>query len=357
MTPANFQKIIDDVSGLTLAEFALILYVLITSYNTETRRFEVAGEQSLLLAGGGAAALVGEKKRKPPDKPTQVAAVLPPQMPVPATPPDFAHIASLGAPESHERPEPPPGDEDATDDAEDDLGILEYLTPERIRHEAEALQDTHLKLSTAASSSLASDQKLAIASGYRIPIESWAAHDGGHWAITSQGQTYYLYAAHFKLLGPNGEELGTAKPHQMRRPATLVTGERIDLDAPIIVGGNFTWGEFTRGGERMPESAAVVGRMRKAAEAMQEIRGRLGDRPITITSAYRPPAVNRRVGGASQSRHLTGDAVDFVVSGLSAPAVERQLDAWWGGRGGLASSQRHGFTHIDLRGVKARWNY
>ena len=368
MTPSDIQQFFDRVSGLTLAELALIAYVLATSFNPETRRLEIEGAQSLLLGGGAAAALVGEKKRKPPDENEPTAtdgmtgaaiAPLPPQAsaPVPATPPDFAHIATLGAPESHERPEPPLGDEDADDSEEDDLGVLEYLKPEHIRYEAEALQLTHLKTSTADSSTLGPDEKVEIAPGHRVPIETWAPCDGGHWAITSQGQTYYIYSAHFKLFGPDGAELGTAKPHRPRRPVTLVTGERIDLDSPIIVGGNFTWGEFTRGGERMPQSAAIVGQVRKAAEAMQEIRGRLGDRPITVTSAYRPPAVNRRVGGASQSRHLFGDAVDFVVSGMPALEVERRLDSWWGSRGGLASSRRHGFTHIDLRGVRARWNY
>jgi hypothetical protein len=307
------------------------------------------------LAGGGIlAALVGEKKRKPPDEAVEDA--IAPHITTDFEP-DFAYLASLAAPESHERPEPPLGDEDANDGAESDPGILEFVAAENIRYEAEAQRDTFLKVSTADSSSLSADEKVAIAAGHRIPIESWRQDDDGHWAITNQGQTYYLFSAHFKLLGPDGKELGTAKPHRPKRPITLVTGERVDLDDAILGGGNFTWSEATRGGERMPESAAVVAQIRRAAQAMQDIRQRLGDRPITVTSWYRPPAVNRRVGGASQSRHLFGDAVDFVVSGIPATEVERRLDAWWGARGGLASSRSMGFTHIDLRGVAARWNY
>jgi len=47
--------------------------------------------------------------------------------------------------------------------------------------------------------------------------------------------------------------------------------------------------------------------------------------------------------------------VDFVVSGISPPQVNRQLEPWWGDRGGLASVSC--FTHIDARGYKARWSY
>lgn len=63
----------------------------------------------------------------------------------------------------------------------------------------------------------------------------------------------------------------------------------------------------------------------------------------------------KAVGGASQSRHLVGDAVDFVVVGLHPSEVYSRLDLWWGNRGGLASSSV--FTHLDVRGYEARWSY
>ena len=37
--------------------------------------------------------------------------------------------------------------------------------------------------------------------------------------------------------------------------------------------------------------------------------------PLTVNSTCRSPSHNRRVGGATRSRHLTGDAVDFRVGG------------------------------------------
>lgn len=351
----DIKKLLDYFSGLTLIELGVLIYIGVSSFDPETGELNLQMEQLGLLGFGGAAALTeAAKKSKPSSTVVETGAGL--------GEPDLTAIATLpsaeSAPEGHTQPDPPTGD-DAEDAGEHDLGILEYLSPENIRYQAEALRDTFLKSSTADSSSLGPEEKAAIAAGHRIPIEAWKRHDAGHWQINSQGQLYYLFADHFRLLGPDGGELGTAKPHQPRRPRTLVTGERIDLDEAIIPGGNFTWAEATRSGERMPESGAIVAQIKRIAQAMQDVRSLLGDRPITVTSWYRPPAVNRRVGGASQSRHLMGDGVDFVVAGIPALEVERRLDAWWGSRGGLASSRRHGFTHIDERnnGTRARWNY
>ena len=40
------------------------------------------------------------------------------------------------------------------------------------------------------------------------------------------------------------------------------------------------------------------------------------EEPIVITSGYRSPEVNRRVGGSATSNHLTGCAVDIRVAGI-----------------------------------------
>ena len=40
------------------------------------------------------------------------------------------------------------------------------------------------------------------------------------------------------------------------------------------------------------------------------------DEPIIITSGYRSPEVNKRVGGSPTSNHLTGCAVDIRCSGI-----------------------------------------
>jgi zinc D-Ala-D-Ala carboxypeptidase len=44
---------------------------------------------------------------------------------------------------------------------------------------------------------------------------------------------------------------------------------------------------------------------------LQAMRHALGDQPIRVTSGFRSTACNNAVGGASNSRHLFGDAVDL----------------------------------------------
>ncbi|MEO0768183.1 MAG: D-Ala-D-Ala carboxypeptidase family metallohydrolase [Cyanobacteria bacterium J06649_4] len=127
------------------------------------------------------------------------------------------------------------------------------------------------------------------------------------------------------------------------------------LSEPIIPNGNFTWAEATKNGNRIPVSRDVVYGIIRIARVMEEVRSRLGDRPIRVNSWYRDPTTNRAVGGARYSRHLSGDAIDFVVIGVHAYTVYDRLNSWWGSQGGLASSSI--FTHIDARGYYARWSY
>src|SRR5262245_17238406 len=61
----------------------------------------------------------------------------------------------------------------------------------------------------------------------------------------------------------------------------------------------------------------IVEQLRKTCQMLEIVRSALGDRPIFISSGYRSPAVNAAVGGSSTSQHMTGQAADFTVSGLT----------------------------------------
>ncbi|NEQ48846.1 MAG: peptidase M15A [Leptolyngbya sp. SIO3F4] len=138
------------------------------------------------------------------------------------------------------------------------------------------------------------------------------------------------------------------------RPARW-TPYNIQLGASIIVNGNFTWAEATRGGTRMPPNQATVNAIVRIATLAQQARDRLG-RPFHITSWYRPADINRRVGGASNSRHIVGDAIDFYVDGLSGNQVYWALHPWW--PGGLGRYTRYpSLSHLDARSYRARWTH
>lgn len=53
---------------------------------------------------------------------------------------------------------------------------------------------------------------------------------------------------------------------------------------------------------------------------LQPIRSKLG-KPMIITSGYRNSQVNKLVGGVSTSQHTKGQAVDFVVKGMTIAQV------------------------------------
>ena len=71
---------------------------------------------------------------------------------------------------------------------------------------------------------------------------------------------------------------------------------------------------------------------------------------ITITSAYRCPAHNAAVGGASNSQHKLGTATDIQVSGMHPHEVQDACEKF----DGLGYYDT--FTHIDSRGSRARWD-
>lgn len=136
------------------------------------------------------------------------------------------------------------------------------------------------------------------------------------------------------------------------RPARW-TLRNIQLSAPIIPNGSFTWAEATHGGTRMPPDQATLDAMIRIARLAQNARDRIG-RPFIITSWYRPPAINRAVGGATYSRHMVGDAIDFLCEGLSGNQLYWALDPWW--PGGLGRYRRFpNLCHIDARSYRARW--
>lgn len=81
------------------------------------------------------------------------------------------------------------------------------------------------------------------------------------------------------------------------------------------------------------------------------------DAPVTITSGYRSSAYNAAVGGATNSRHLYGDAADFQVPQKEISEVHRWCNEMFpvSGLGIYTRGAGWGWIHIDNRGSRARW--
>ncbi len=145
-----------------------------------------------------------------------------------------------------------------------------------------------------------------------------------------------------QVLTTPASSLGNRTGQTMKLP----NGDIVYENELIITGIPLTWGEFTQGCTRIPDSNTIVNNIIKTTKGFGKIRDAFGT-PIGINSAYRPPAVNRAVGGARNSQHIYGLAID--VSPLNASMqklfeVCRASDCV-----GLGRGMHRGFVHCDWR--------
>ena len=96
------------------------------------------------------------------------------------------------------------------------------------------------------------------------------------------------------------------------------------MDVQERLSQHMTLGELCKTSVRMENvpGVAQVENLRRVYRWLERLRRRWndlygeGDDPIVINSGFRSAAVNKAVGGAPTSNHLTGCAVDIRVAGL-----------------------------------------
>lgn len=94
---------------------------------------------------------------------------------------------------------------------------------------------------------------------------------------------------------------------------------------------NFDFAEFTRSetavrlglsNDPLPEHEANLRSL--TIPFCQRVRDKVNC-PITVTSGYRSPAVNKAVGGVPNSAHALGLAADISASGMTAGTLARLI--------------------------------
>ena len=148
----------------------------------------------------------------------------------------------------------------------------------------------------------------------------------------------------------------------LARPNTVKDINWDDFNSPISRW--FTVGEVFRYDIlRKTKDLTIQNRILLLATELDKIRDDWGS-GVGVTSWYRPSFVNRRVGGVSNSRHLSGDAVDIYPINGEINGFQSWLDKQWFGALGYGSLK--GFIHLDMRNGKGwkrggakgvRWNY
>jgi uncharacterized protein YcbK (DUF882 family) len=113
---------------------------------------------------------------------------------------------------------------------------------------------------------------------------------------------------------------------------------------------NFKLEEFAcKSGAPMPLSVRT--NIERLAKNLQVLRDELKV-PMTITSGHRSAEHNKKIGGATFSRHLMGDAADFKAQGIAPSAVAAIIESKME-QGGLKAYAT--WCHYDCSLKKRRW--
>ena len=91
---------------------------------------------------------------------------------------------------------------------------------------------------------------------------------------------------------------------------------------------------------------------RELIDVLEDIRAHF-NKPVIVTSGYRTPEYNAKIGGVKNSQHTKGKAADIKVSDTPAREVQKYLKHKYPDKYGIGSYLT--FTHIDVRTKKARW--
>ena len=99
--------------------------------------------------------------------------------------------------------------------------------------------------------------------------------------------------------------------------------EKVQLNSQANLSEHFKLGEFIK--SKYPEvynipSHEAIANLKRLCGWLEVLRER-AECPIIINSGYRSPQLNRKVGGASTSNHLTGCAADIRTSGYDQAIV------------------------------------
>ncbi len=242
-----------------------------------------------------------------------------------------------------------------------------------------AERDTVLKKSTKPSTQLPETDKRVVGEGTKYPVKSYSQLPGQHWRVELEDDTWTIFdgqdgASHWRLSWEDDTGEEEIKPPLLVKSTVSfksTVGDRLKPDMPFTtrITPHVTYGEFALHEEarRFDYDHQCVTAWHLAVfleQVRDEFNGEnfLQENPLIITSGYRPPKINRKVGGAARSEHLfiaplTG-AVDFYIKNVSVHDVERYcLDHW---NGSIGRGAYKGFVHLGMRGAKDRrivWGY
>lgn len=125
----------------------------------------------------------------------------------------------------------------------------------------------------------------------------------------------------------------------MDNPIQII--RRCNIDPDQHLSDHFTWSEFLCKCGKCDGQYLHI----DLFPMLERLRKRIGGYPIGITSGYRCPAHNKRVGGARRSRHMQGDAVDCGSRDVSHVSLARAAEEV----GFTGIKVYANWVHLDIR--------
>jgi uncharacterized protein YcbK (DUF882 family) len=124
----------------------------------------------------------------------------------------------------------------------------------------------------------------------------------------------------------------------------------------MMLSEHFSLDELNKHKFDMPDE--VLDNLKMLAVQLEIIRAHF-NAPVIINSGYRNLEYNRNIGSKDTSQHVKGTAADRVIQDVSpdevADAIEFLINTGMLKEGGVG--RYNTFTHYDIRGTRARWNY
>ena len=102
-------------------------------------------------------------------------------------------------------------------------------------------------------------------------------------------------------------------------------------------------------------AAQVRENLLRAMWKAEALRHKLGDRPIGVSSGFRDYSCNAASGGATNSRHLYGDALDLVPGPSLCSMAQTARSTGFNGIFGPGYPNHNDHTHVDS-GPRRSWS-